>query len=375
MNYHGFITPATAVEAPSRSVVQRIGDWLRQRGALLVFVILPTLAAAIYLYGFAADQYVTQANFVIESPDSHTTPMGVGDILGMGAPVMPAQSQAMGVSEYLQSQQVVDMLQSQLSIVNMFRRPEADFFSELRPASPSPERLRDYYNSMVKAQFSKDTGISKLEVHAFRPEDSYAISMRLLDFGERRVNDLNKRSYGDAVSQSQRQLAEAEANARDIEVKMTAYRQNNADVDPTSSGEAQTTLLTKQQGDLASAKSQLQVMGAMVSRSSPQYRAMAERVASLETQVAAQKSQLTGSGSTVASRLGGYEDLKVRQEFAAKRYESAAAALEKAREQASRQSLYVVRIVDPVMPVRALYPKRGVILLTLFLSLLVAYGI
>ena len=247
--------------------------------------------------------------------------MGFGDILGLGAPVSPTQSQAMGVSDYLQSQQAVNVLQSQLPLVDMFRRPEADIFSKLRPTSPTPEHLREYYNSMVKTRFDKDTGISKLEVRAFRPEDSfYAISMRLLELGERRVNDLNKRSFDDAVSQSQRQVAEAEANARAIEVRMTAYRQRNADVDPASSGEAQTTLLTKLQGDLASARSQLQLIGTMVSRSSPQYRAMAGRVASLDTQVTAQKSQLTGSGSTVASRLGGYEDLKVRQEFAAKRY-------------------------------------------------------
>jgi capsular polysaccharide transport system permease protein len=96
-------------------------------------------------------------------------------------------------------------------------------------------------------------------------------------------------------------------------------------------------------------------------------------VRSLERELAGQSGRLTGTGQSIAGNLGGYEDLKVRQDFVAKRYEAAAANLEKAREQASRQQLYLVRIVEPNMPVKSEFPQRGRIVLTVLLGLLIAY--
>lgn len=375
MNMHGFITPAHTTDPRKPTSGQRMMGWIRKRRIFMLLVALPTLLTAAYLYLVAADQYVTEAHFVIQSANGSSTPMSFGDVLGFAAPVSASQSQAMGVSDYLASQEAVNTLQKQLNLVQLFRRPEADVLSKLYPADPTPERLLAYYSNRVTTRYNRDTGISTLEVRAYRPTDSYALIQRLLQLGEQRVNELNKRSYNDSVRASERAVDEAEQNARDIEARMTAYRQGNADVDPTISGTQQSSLLTQMQGSLASARSQLSLMGTMISHSSPQYRAMQQRVAALEAEVARQKGQLTGEGSTVASRLGGYEDLKIRQAFAAKRYEAASAALEKARETARRQSLYLVRIVDPSMPVKALYPKRAQTLFTVLISLLVAYSI
>lgn len=375
MNMHGFITPAHSTDHGKASPGRRMMDWMRKRRPLMLIVVLPTLLTALYLYVIAADQYQTEAHFVIQSSTGSSMPMSIGDVFGFSGPVSSSQSQAMGVSDYLGSQEAVDTLQKQMNLVQIFRRPEADFLAKLHPADPTPERLHDYYENRVFTRYNRDTGISTLEVRAFRPGDSYALIQRLLALGEQRVNQLNQRSYDDAVRNAQRQVDEAEQNARDIEARMTAYRQGNADVDPTVSGLQQSSLLTQMEASLASARSQLSLMGTMIDHNSPQYRAMQQRVSALEAEVSRQKGKLTGSGSTVASRLGGYEDLKVRQAFAAKRYEAASAALEKARDTARRQSLYLLRIVDPSMPVKALYPKRAQTLLTVLLTLLVAYSI
>jgi len=375
MNMHGFITPAQTTDPRRPTRMQRAMAWMRKRRVFMLVVLLPTLLTAAYLYLVAADQYETEAHFVIQSANGSTTPLGFGDLLGFAAPVSASQSQAMGVSDYLNSQEAVDTLQKQVNLVQIFRRPEADILSKLHPAQPTPERLLAYYSGKVVTRYSRDTGISTLEVRTFRPGDSYAVINKLLEMGEQRVNELNRRSYDDAVRASQRQLDEAEQNARDIETQMTSYRQEHDDVDPMVSGTTQLTLVRTMQASLAAARSQLALMGTMIDHNSPQYRAMQERVRTLEVEVNRQKDQLTGSGSTVASRLGGYEDLKVRQAFAAKRYEAAAAALEKARETARRQSLYIQRIVDPSMPVKAMYPKRAQMVLTVLLVLMVAYSI
>ncbi|WP_199860830.1 glycosyltransferase [Sphingomonas aurantiaca] len=95
----------------------------------------------------------------------------------------------------------------------------------------------------------------------------------------------------------------------------------------------------------------------------------------LGSQVAAQSAKLAGGGNAIAAGLGDYERLRMQQEFLSKRYDAASAAFEAARQQAVRQQLYVVRIVDANMPVRSEYPKRALSLLTLFIALMVLYGL
>jgi capsular polysaccharide transport system permease protein len=223
--------------------------------------------------------------------------------------------------------------------------------------------------------YSSDKGITTLSVRAFRPQDSYDIIRALLALGEQRVNALNVRSYSDSLSQSARQLREAEDGVAAAQVEITRFRQTRGDIDPRGSGQAQIELVSNLERNLSAARAQLAAMQGVITPDSPQYVALARRVSALQAQVAAQSGRLTGGGSAIAADLGGYEDLRIRQEFAAKRYETAAAGYEKAREQARKQQLYVVRIVDPNMPVKSLYPERWRIVGTVFIALLLLYSV
>ncbi|MFD1952421.1 lipopolysaccharide biosynthesis protein [Sphingomonas arantia] len=350
--------------------------WLVKHRMFALVVLLPGLLVTAYYYGIASNQYESEADFVIRSSDNAgASAGGLGAMLGMAGGITSSQSEAMGVSDYLKSHEVIEILRKRLGLVERFRRPEVDAISILRPANPTPETLEKYYNQKVTVEYDRDTGISRLRVRAFRPDDSYAIIRSLLTLGEQQVNQLNQRTYRDAVSSARAQLAEAETGVAEIQNRMTGFRQTRQDIDPAGTGAAQIQMVSTMTASLSAARAQLSAMRSMISTSSPQYQALAQRVSSLERELALQSGKLTGGNSTIASSLGSYEDLKVRQDFAAKRYEAAAANLEKAREQASRQQLYLVRIVEPNKPVKSEYPERGRIVLTVILGLLIAYGI
>jgi capsular polysaccharide transport system permease protein len=174
---------------------------------------------------------------------------------------------------------------------------------------------------------------------------------------------------------SRRQLADAENALDAAQQRLTNYRQNRGDIDPQATGQAQLGLVSELRGQLSAARAQLIAMGRAIDHSSPQYRALSGRVSALEGQVNAQAGRLTGGGQAIANDIGGYQDLQIRQQFLAKRYEAAAAAMDRARDQALRQQLYVVRVVDANMPVKALYPERWRILGTVLIALLLTYSI
>ncbi len=378
MNIRSIITPiADEVAFHRPNLGRRIFNWFWDRRGFLLVVALPTLLLTGYYYLIAADQYQSEAHFIVRKAESSTSVApGLGQIFGLATGGSSSGDEAASVSDYLSSHDAVTALTANTNLIEIFRRPEADFLSRLKTPTPTPEKLLKYYKGKVSIHTDRDSGISVLQVRAFRADDAYDVIDRLLQLSEKRVNALNERSYSDSIRNARLQLTEAENALTDVQSHMTAFRQSRGDIDPQGSGAAQIKLVSEVNGNLVTARAQLSTMGALISHSSPQYIALARQVQSLEAQAAAQSNVAAGGSSeTIANDLGGYEDLRLRQEFAAKRYEAAAANLEKAREEAQRQQLYLVRVVDANRPVKALLPDRARIVLTVFVGLLLIYSI
>jgi capsular polysaccharide transport system permease protein len=376
MNMHGIITPAVEDRFAKPTPARRVMEWAHRKRMFLLFVILPTLLVAGYYYLIAADQYESEAHFMVRTAEA--TPSvgtGLGQMLSLTGGASAAQTDAMSVADYLTSHDAVDALHRRLGLVDRFRRPEADVVSRLQKESPTPEALLKYYRKQVSVRFNSETGITTVKVRSFRPKDSYDIISTMLGLGEQRVNMLNTRGQNDALALSRRLLRESEDLMAATQRRLTGFRQSRRDIDPEGSGKAQIGLVTNLEVSLSGARAQLSAMQGLISPSSPQYIALARRVAALQAQVNAQSGRLTGGGGAIASNLGDYEELRLRQEFAAKRYETAAAAFEKARDQVQKQQLYLVRVVAPNMPEKSLYPERLRIIATVFFGLLLAYAI
>lgn len=354
-----------------RSVVQKLKEWRN----FLLLVVLPTVAFATYQYLIAADQFETTSDFLVKTGENSQAPMSsFGQILGIGGQSQ-SQSEILSVPVYMGSHEVVAILGKQINLLKIFRRPEADIFSKMADPSPEPEKLLKYYRGKVNVRYNSDTGIMHMSVRSFRPSDSLKITNALLSLGEQKINLMNQRRYRDALGSAQMQLERAEKNAADIQREITIFRQINQDVDPELSGQAQIKLVAELNSKLASLRAQLISVGVAVSRESPQYRALQNQVSALEAETASQARKMGGANAAIASTLGKYEALKIRQELAAKNYEAAAVGLQRAAEQAQKQQLYFITIVSPNLPVRSLYPKREELILTLFCFLLISYGI
>ena len=96
----------------------------------------------------------------------------------------------------------------------------------------------------------------------------------------------------------------------------------------------------------------------------PSIPALRNRINAISTQIISQDSRVVGTGSGIASKLGGYETLLVEQEFATENLNAANAALVQARADAQRQQFYLERVVDPNVPDMPLLPKRLLGILT-----------
>ncbi|HWF01156.1 MAG TPA: capsule biosynthesis protein [Caulobacteraceae bacterium] len=351
--------------------------WLKARWPFFAVVVAPTLAAALFFFGIAANQYESDAHFVVKTATASYSPAGaggLGQLLGLGAST--AQTDSFSLADYLTSHDAVAAADRKLDLTGIFRRPEADPFSRLWYAHPKAETLLRYYRGHVHAAMNQDTGETVLTVRTFRPADSRALAETLLGLGEARVNEINARSLDDAIRVSRGELSAAEAELLAIQNQMTSFRTTERDIDPEKTSASELGLVGQLNLQIAQAKAQLSDMSKFLSPDSPQRIAMAARLRALQGQAGAEAGNLTVSGGGgMAPRLADYQSLQLRQDFAAKRYAAAAAALASAREQALRQQLFVERVVEPNLPQKATYPHRWVNVATVLVTLLLVYGI
>ena len=354
-----------------------LGPALRRRRWFLTLVVLPTLLTTLYYAVVAAPQYESEARFIVRSTESSgpSVGSGLGQMLGLTGRMSSAQSEAFSIDDYMQSHDAVAALQNSLNLVGMFRRSEADVVARLWHAHPSAESLLKYYRRQVSVQYNEDTGITVVRAHAFRPDDARDLVQALLTLGEARVNEFNARAIQDTLRVSQHEVDNAEQQVLAAEQALTAFRLRERDIDPQRTSTGQLALMQALQQQLAQSDAQLAGMGASVRQDSPQYVALKNRIGALEGQITHESGRLTGRSGALAPVLADYDQLTLKREFAEKTYTSAMGALETARLQAIRQQLFVVNVVRPNLPERALFPKATMTIATVFLALLLSYAI
>ena len=342
-----------------------------------LLVVVPTATILFYLLVFASYQYRSDAQFVVRGMQAEPAATGgLGQLLGMGVGLSGSQKEAQAVREYLLSSDAIAALKAQkIDLVAIYSRRDADFFSRLRPDRPQAEKLLEYYRDKVIVSYSPDDNITRVAVTAFSPRDAQRIATALIAMGEQQVNRLNQRAIEAGTSVANDELVQAETELAAIQSELTGFRDLTGDIDPARNSEGVQKQISEQEGSLARERALLADMARYLDRSAPQMIAMRSRVTELERAVAATKAELTGTPKALAKRLARYEELKLRQGFAAKRYDAARIGVENAQAQAAKQRLFLVQLIRPSKPERPVAPRPWRNSLAVFLALAAAFGI
>lgn len=361
--------------APPRRPVR---SWLRRHARLVGFllaVVLPTLAAGVYLVGFAAFQYVSEARFVVRGPVAQAA----GPLSGLlqTAGVSRAQDDAYAVQDYILSRDALSELVNKEGLRDVFSRPEADVLSRFPwpawvPGAASFEHLFAYYLRHVDVLLDSSTGVTTLTVATFRPEDSQRIAQALLDAAERLVNRMNERQRDTAVRDARREVERAEARVEAVAAQVAQFRNREALLDPNK----QSVPMLQSIHELQTMLSRVNLQISQLTVSSPHSPLIADyqrRAAALEGQINEAKAKITGADSSLVSKITAFDLLSLQREFADKQLASATSSLETARMQAERQALYLDPVVQPNLTDYALYPRRVAWLAVVFATLLGAY--
>ena len=367
---------------PPPTVTRRPGSTSGRtiRRSAFLCVALPTLLAAIYYGLIASDQFVASAHMVIKS-GSGTASAGEGlALLGLISPASTMMD-VLVVNKYITSKQMLSDLGGNVDIRSLYSAPQIDWISRLKPdfgeEQIHEEDLHKYWARKVTIHFDPGTGISEIQVRAFKPDDAKKIADEILILSEKLVNRLSDRAKKDAVEFAKVEVEDYRKKAIEALASMAAFQERVQQLNPEAFAKARSEIEGVLEGDLTKLETQLELMRKNLPEAAPGIVLGKERTSVLAEKLAQEraKSTLSQGGGSAAQILSEFAKVKLETEFAAQAYISSLKSLEVARLQAQKQALFLEAFDKPQLPESAEYPHRFTNTLLVFVVSLLVWGI
>jgi capsular polysaccharide transport system permease protein len=332
-------------------------SFLREHMLFIVTVIIPVFFSAIYLFFIASDRYVSEARFIIRS--SSSTPMdGIASLVSSQG-LSRANDETFAVNEYITSRDAAELLLAKNNLSQIMTRPEADIFNRFPNfyTRDSKEKLYKHFKNMVYVDIEGATGISTLQVTAFRPEDAKALTVALLKYAEDLINRLNDRSYQDALKYAGIIVDQTKSDFLSIETRLSKWRNESGTIDPGKESIAGLESIGKMTVELSKLEGSIAETIAMTP-SNPNLPALKEKAVSYRREIDKLKRLIVGDENSMSNKLQVYEQFMLEREIAGRALAAAELNRLKARQEADRQHLYLQTIVEPNLPDQYTYPRR-----------------
>ena len=367
-----------ARRARRRRIWSRIWLWL----SFIVMVAAPSGVAGWYLNMVAADQYASQVSFAVRSLEGGI-PSPLTEIFGGSADSTAGDSEML--FEYLQSQPLVERVQGDVDLIEIYNRPEGDWLFSMG-TDRTIEEMVEYWNRAVTVSYDTGSGIIYVESRAFRARDAQQVAASVLEASYDLINSLSTGARQDAVQYAQADLVEAEERIRRTRLALQEFRSDQGTADISSDITQQMALISQLRSARSEAQAEFDSRKDLLGANSPTLSALSRRIASLDAQIAAEEARIAaepgvgqtptpGARPTLAEAAGEQERLQVELELATNMYTAAQASLEAAKAEARRTQRYLATHIAPTLAQEAEYPRRIVWTLAVFVGLLLTWSI
>lgn len=369
--------PAAPQNGMTKPVASAAKMRRRHHGVLISFfivVVLPLLLTGYYLWSIAADQYVSRVGFSVRaergwSPSDLLGGLGAIGGLSGGASDMDI------LYEFIQSEEMVRAVDTQLDLRMMYARPDFDPVFAFR-GEGSIEDLTRYWNRMVRLSYDSGAGLLEIRVRAFDPEDAKLIADEIYTESTRMINELSAIARDDTTRFTREALAQTVERLKAAREAMMQFRSENQIVDPAAELGVQTGLMTALQQQLSDALITLDLLEGTGNESDPRIEQARQRISVIRERITEEREKFgTGGRGDYSTLIAEYERLQVDLQFAQQAYVAAQAAFDGAQAEAGRQSRYLALYATPQIAERPLYPQRGSIALLTGLFLLLGWAI
>lgn len=339
-----------------------------------VFVGLPTLATAIYMFLIATPRYQSEFEATYQT---YVAPKSLSSgIVQSFAGTNQNNTVDMGtiLYEYIRSPALLQKLDHDLHLRAYYSNTKIDYLSRLDKRAPF-EAFLAYYRSHVTVSEGLG-GYVTVDVQTFDPKFAQTLALAIMAASDSMTDQITARARSDEINVAENEVAREEDRVRRSRMALTQFQNQHGAEDPERTATQLGDIVAKLESDLAASRTQLAESQRDLSSSSPIVVQLKSQVSALEQQLHQQQARLAGNGggTPYSTILGQYSALQLEQEFAKSAYLAAQQGLAVARADVARKQAYLVDFAPPNEPDQPSIYFRLIRTLTVFLISLVIYG-
>lgn len=343
--------------------------------SFLLMVAAPVILLSLYLILLAQDQYASEAGFSVRKEESAASVDVLG---GLSQFTGSVSTDAEILYDYIRSPDLVTRIDQDFGLHNVFGRHHIrDPLFSLGPSASIEEKER-YWQRMVRVEYNEGTGLIRLEVKAFSPEEAQKIAQAVIDYSSQMINRLSDAAREDATRYARTERDKAVAQLKEARAALTEFRSRTQVIDPLADAQGQMGLMNDLEAQLAEALIALDELRATVAPGDVRISQLELRVEIIEKRLAEERAKFgLGAGGvpsdeSYAEKVAEYETLVVEREVAEERFRATTVLLNSAEAEANRKSRYLAAHVEPTLAQEAIYPRAMTIvaLTALILSLI-----
>jgi capsular polysaccharide transport system permease protein len=351
--------------------VGRVFNYMRNH-VFLSIVLLPWIVCAAYIVLFKSPVYESNAKVLVENSSAEAA-MNIN----LGLLGGTDNSNVYLTKDYITSRDMMEHIDSKLSIINYYQSKNIDHLSRLKSNAKQKDRL-EYYQNMVSVHFDASTKELLLSTRAYDAEFARKVLEEILLQTKVFVNRIANTLANDQYEFAEKQLKLAKQKLFDAEKKILAFQNNHGMFDPKQAVQVISDVMAQLKSKLVEKQTELITYSAFLRPKSSKVVALKQEIESLKKQIRTQTTSLLGDNQKkkkLNSVLIDFEILQLNLKFATAEYEAAQQAFDAAKMKMAKQQNLVIEIVSPNLPDDYAYPKISYELINIFIMLLILFGL
>ena len=337
---------------------------------LIRLIALTALVMTVYWLLIASDRYVSEATVIIQKTDLVSGP--APDLLMMLASGISAvnRTDQFLLREHVLSVDMLKKIDSALDLRSHYSDWHRDFVSRMWLRDAPMEWFHRHYLSRVTMEYDDFAGVLRIEAQAYDPATAQGIARKLVEEGERYMNQLGHELAEAQVNFLTTQVTLAEQRFQQASQALLNFQNRKGLVSPQATAESIGAIVAKLEGQRADIQTQLASLPTTLDRNHPNILMLKQALAAIERQIDQEKAKLaSASGRTLNSTVEEFQRLQMEVSFTQDIYKTALTALEKGRIDAIRLLEKVSVLQSPTLPEYPMKPSRIYnVLVTLLLA-------
>lgn len=327
-----------------------------KRHLVKAIIFLPMTLLIIYLAIFSQPRFVSESKVAIKrSDDLASNSVNFGLLLGAINP--SSVEDALYLKEYINSPDMLAVLDKQLNFRQAFSQSGLDFLHHLSPDETAEKFLR-YYRERLSVTYDDKAGLLAIRTQGFTPDFALNFNKAVLKESERFINELSHRIARDQLTFAEKEMEKSRSRLNNSKSELLAYQNSNNVLDPEAQALAASSLVNTLMGQKIQMEAELRTLLTYLRDDAAQVVSVRNAIASMQAQIDNEKGKITAPQGDKLNRMAvEFEEIRSRVAFDNELYKLALTSIEKTRVEAARKLKVLSVISSPQQPQESTFPN------------------